>query len=118
MRPERQNQIPSKEFEKKLCQIYENAVLALNAMIDDGPVYISCTLLSIKGLRLSRANSIDLYYPTFDREVISTSESEIPDRREGRPYAGAMLPLINLIWQANGYVESPHATQNWNPFAY
>jgi hypothetical protein len=116
--PEKQNQIPSKDFEKKLCQTYENAVLTLNAMVDDGPIYISCTLLSVKGLRLSRANSIDLYYPTFDREVISTSEFQIPDRLEGRPYAGAMLPLINSIWQSNGYVESPHATQNWNPFAY
>jgi hypothetical protein len=47
---EKQNQIPSKDFEKKLCQIYENALRTLNAMNDDGPIYISCTLISIKCL--------------------------------------------------------------------
>jgi hypothetical protein len=51
--------------------------------------------------------------------VISTPEVEIVDRTEERPYRETLLPIINAVWQANGYEETPFLHRDngaWNPF--
>jgi hypothetical protein len=48
---------------------------------------------------------------TFDREVIQTPEVEI-DRTESAPYRDSLLPVVDSIWQANGY-EGTQLLWNW-----
>jgi len=48
---------------------------------------------------------------TFDRNVIQTPETQI-DRSEEPPYRSSLLPIVDSIWQANGYEGTPW-TKNW-----
>lgn len=115
----RENSIPSKAFEKKIAEIYESGLRLLATLNVEDPVYFACALVMVRGLRLSRDQMWDVGEShTFDRDVIATPDFQILDRLEGRPYFGSVLPLINSIWQANGYEQSPFAGSAWNPFNY
>ena len=115
----RGNSIPSKAFEKKVAEIYESGLRVLNTLNVQDPVYFGCALIMVRGLRLSRDQMWDVGEShTFDRDVITTPDFQIPDRNESRPYIDSILPLLNSIWQANGYERSPFAEPAWNPFIY
>jgi len=110
----RPRNIPSKVFEEKLVQIFGNAVLLLDRLAVDDPVYLSCALVGVQNSKLSR-DGLSFYLSdvqhTFDREVIQTSELQI-DRGESPPYRGSLLPIVDSIWQANGYEQTPWL-RNW-----
>jgi hypothetical protein len=112
--------IPSIDFERTMASIFENGLEILNRMGVEDPVYVSCALVNVGGYRLSRENFSDYLGGThaFDREVIVTPEILITDRREARPYKTSLLPIINSIWQANGYESSPFMNKpgGWDPF--
>jgi len=115
----RGNSIPSKAFERKVAEIYEGGLRLLNTLDVEDPVYFACALIMVRSLRLSRDQMWDVGEShTFDRDVISSPDFQILDRNESRPYIGSILPLINSIWQANGYEQSPFAGPAWNPFNY
>lgn len=111
--------IPSKALEKRLVVTFENALLAINRLGIEDPVYFSCTLVGVRGLRLSR-DGISFYHTdvqyTFDRPIIQTPEVQI-DRTEVSPYRNSVLPVVDAIWQANGYEQTPWRTgaNDWNP---
>ena len=115
----RESSIPSKAFERKIAEIYESGLRLLVALNVEDPVYFACALVMIRGPRPSRDRMWDVGEShTFDRDVITTPDFQILDRHEGRPYIGSVLPLINSIWQANGYEQSPFSGPAWNPFNY
>jgi len=64
------------------------------------------------GMRLSLSNPDGIgVQHTFDRDVIQTPEVEI-DRMEPKPYRDSLLPVVDSIWQANGY-EGTQSHWNW-----
>lgn len=102
--------IPSKAFEEKLVGVFGNAILVLDRLGIEDPVYFSCALVGVKDSMLSR-DGLAFYYDDdvthrFDRHVIQAPEVEI-DRNEPTPYPGYLLPIVDSIWQANGYEETP-----------
>lgn len=110
----RPGDIPSKAFEEKLVGMFGNAALALGRLGVADPVYISCTLVNVKDYSLSR-DGISFYQNDvqhkFDRHVIRTPDLQI-DRTERPPYQNTLLPIVDSIWQANGYEETPWL-QKW-----
>jgi len=106
--------IPSKAFEEKLVNVFGNAVVLLNQFGVEDPVYLSCVLIGVRDSGLSRDGVSffdDDVLHKFDREVIQSPELEI-DRGEPAPYRNSLLPMVNSIWQANGYEETPWLA-NW-----
>lgn len=113
----RERDIPSRAFEKKIAETYENALQILDMLGVDDPIYASCTLTAVRGSRLSRDSYMDVGEPLlFDRDVVAIPEIEIADRHEARPFRTSLLPIINSVWQANGYEQSPFANEAWDPF--
>jgi hypothetical protein len=114
------NLLPSEDVERTIAELYENGLETLNLMGTDDPIYVSCSLLSVKGYRLSRGDELEYLNGTtaFDRTVISTPEIQISDRSESRPFKSSLLPMINSVWQANGYEGSwfVRPSGDWNPF--
>ena len=114
--------IPSKPLEKKLAEIFENGITWLNSNATEDPVYFCCSLIGVRGMRLSRHWTFDVS-PTlsFDRQVIAIPEIQITDRKEARPYRSSLLPIVNSIWQANGYESTPFLADSggqWDPFTF
>jgi hypothetical protein len=73
------------------------------------PVYFCCTLIGVKDLGLSRDNIAffaDEIQHKFDREIIESPEVEI-DLKESPPYRRSLIPIVDAIWQANGYEGTP-----------
>jgi hypothetical protein len=99
--------IPGRAFEEKLVNAFGNALLVVNRLAIEDPIYFSCALIGVQGLRLSRGNLefIDVQH-TFDRQIIQTPEAQI-DRSERTPYLTTLLPIVDSIWQANGYEQTP-----------
>lgn len=110
----RPGDIPSKAFEEKLVGTFGNAALALGRLGVEDPVYMSCTLVNVKDYGLSR-DGISFYHDDvqhkFDRQVIQTPDLQI-NRAEPTPYPNSLLPVVDSIWQANGYEETPWL-RNW-----
>jgi hypothetical protein len=106
---EETSQIPSRTFEEKLIEVFGNALLLINQLGITDTVYFSCTLLGVQGLRLSRTKFNDLVKHTFDRQIVQTPEVQI-DLSESEPYRSSLLPVVNSIWQANGYSMTPFAS--------
>lgn len=106
--------IPSKAFEEKLVGTFGNAALALGRLGVEDPVYMSCTLVNVKDYGLSR-DGISFYHDDvqhkFDRQVIQTPDLQI-NRAEPTPHRNSLLPIVDSIWQANGYEETPWL-RNW-----
>ncbi len=101
--------IPSKAFEQKLVETFSNGVSTLKRLGIEDPIYFSCTLVGVKNCALSR-DGIAFYgdevQHRFDRQVIQSPDLEI-DRNEPAPYRNTLLPVVDSIWQANGYQETP-----------
>lgn len=118
----RENDVPSIVFEKMLVETFGNALRAITRIGVGDPVYFSCTLVGVQGLRLTQAQ-IALNYigtqHTFDRQIIQTPEAQI-DRAESSPYRNSVLPVVNSIWQANGYERTPFegSPGDWNPLRH
>ena|ERR1700690_2169301 len=75
----------------------------------EDPVYFSCALIGVQGLRLSQTGNPLIDHGAmhaFDRHMILTPEVQI-DRSESRPYCNSVLPVVNSIWQACGYEQTP-----------
>jgi hypothetical protein len=105
----RENQIPSKTLEVDVVNVFENALEAVHRFEIEDPVYFSATLMGVQGKALSR-EGIPFHRPnvqhSFDRQIIQTPEVEI-DRTETRPYHKSAMTVINAIWQAGGYEQTP-----------
>ncbi len=101
--------IPSKAFEQKLVETFSNGVSTLKRLGIYDPIYFSCTLVGVKNCALSR-DGIAFYgdevQHRFDRQVIQSPDLEI-DRNEPAPYRNTLLSVVDSIWQANGYQETP-----------
>ena len=105
----RPGDIPSKAFEKKLQEVFGNAISILKRLQIDGPVYLSCTLVGVKDAGLSRDGIAffgDEVQHRFDRQIIQSPEVEI-DLKEPPPYRMSLIPIVEAIWQANGYEGTP-----------
>jgi hypothetical protein len=109
----RESEIPSRSFEEKLEATFANALLIVNQIGVSDPNYFSCTLIDVRGMRLSRSEVYTVgIAPTFDRQVIQTPEVQI-DRTESKPFRNSLLPVVDAIWQANGYEGTPFRDM-WN----
>lgn len=111
--------IPSKAFEQKVIELFKNGLLVLDSLGVDDPVYVCFALVNVEGLTLSRGQRSPLLDPpSFDRQVINTPELQILDRSQQMPFRDSLLPLVNHVWQANGYERSPWASAegDWRPF--
>jgi hypothetical protein len=108
----REWEIPSGSFEEKLISTFGNALLVINRIGIEGPIYFSAALTGVKNMRFAISNPYGIgINHTFDRDVIQTPEIEI-DRMEPKPYRDSLLPVVDSIWQANGY-EGTQSPWNW-----
>jgi hypothetical protein len=115
----RENDVPSIAFERILVATFGNALRSIAEIGVEDPVYFSCTLVGVQGLRLTQANPVLNYIGrqhTFDRQIIQTPDTQI-DRTESSPYRNSVLPVVNSIWQASGYERTPFegGPGDWNP---
>jgi hypothetical protein len=113
-----EKEIPSKAFEQKLIEAFENALLIAKKFGIDHPTYFGCTLIGVQGMRLSRAGLFEIGVAhTFDRPVIQSPEVQI-DRTEPKPYRRSVLPVVDSLWQATGYEQTPwrDPSGEWNPY--
>jgi hypothetical protein len=102
-----ESEIPGEAFEGKLVNTFGSALLVINRIGINDPIYFSAALTGVKGMRLSRPDRYEIgFQHTFDREIIQTPEMQI-DRAEEAPYRDSVFPIANSIWQANGYEETP-----------
>lgn len=109
----RPGEIPSKTFESKLIGAFGNALLALRTLAIEDPVYFSCTLIGIQGftlLPIELALEYGKVRHKFDRDVVQSPDFQI-DRSEPSPYHNSLLPIVDSIWQANGYEGTPWLTE-------
>ena len=107
-------QIPSKTLEEKLVASFSNGLLVLRTLGVEDPIYFSCSLVGIQGFTLltqELAFHFGDVQHKFDRDTILSPEIQI-DRSEQSPYCNSLLPIVDSIWQANGYEGTPWL-QNW-----
>jgi Putative DNA-binding domain len=105
-------QIPSGLFEERLINMFGNALLIINRVGIEGPIYFSAALTGVRNMRFAISNPYGIGVDhAFDRDVIQTPEIEI-DSRDPAPYRDSLLPIVDSIWQANGY-EGTQSPWNW-----
>lgn len=89
--------IPSQSFEEKLVAAFGNALLVINRIGIEDPIYFSCTLVGVQGLRLSRGGLLEIgVQHAFDRQVIQTPDVQV-DRAEPNPYRNSLLPIVDSM---------------------
>lgn len=116
LNPELPPYIPSVDFEETLLRGTRNYLSLLQAIEIASPLYVSLSLLEVRGYRLATPNTYwrysgmaidrsDLILPEVVVEDISTSPETI------------LRPLIDMVWNAGGYRCSPNFDENgqWKP---
>jgi hypothetical protein len=102
--------IASVSFEDKLKSIFKAALSLLSQMEVADPIFVSLTLIGVKGMTLSM--SPDVSEP-FDRDVIVCPDIQIQNLDEGFPYPSTLLPIVDSVWQAAGRGRSPFTALTW-----
>jgi len=99
--------IPSGILEQKLVDTFEKAMSLLKSLEVLPPIYVTLTLIGVKGAKLATP-----YYDSgyeshlIDRDVVVCPDVEIQQSLEEHPYSTTLLPLVNSVWQAAGIAQS------------
>jgi hypothetical protein len=107
--------IPSGILEQKIVATFEQAQALLNYLEVSPPVYVTLTLIGVKGTRLATPYYSDRYgYESdlIDRDVIVCPDVEVQHVKEERPYPTTLLPIVNSVWQAAGIAQSLNIKQD------
>jgi hypothetical protein len=112
------NHIPSQLFEQKIVERFADAVSLLKELEVPEPIFVTLTLLRMKGRVMATPNALWAYTSTpFDRDTILSPDMLIENLRNDSPPSETLLPIANSIWQAAGREQSPYlegAYRIWN----
>jgi len=107
--------IASGNLEGYMVRAFGIALRLLSNLEVSDPVYVTLTLIGVKGKRLATPRSWEDSTPGFDRDVILCPDVEIKESLEDEPYPATLLPLVNSIWQAAGIEQTPFFMNGiWN----
>jgi hypothetical protein len=102
-------------FESKIVQAFGAAMALLKHLEVSEPVFVSLTLIGMKG----RAMSLSVFETShpFDRDLILCSDVLVQNLSDVMPYSAALLPIVNSVWQSAGRHGSPYVDSNgrWQP---
>jgi len=116
-----QTEIPSQLFEQAIAQAFANAVGLLSILKVPEPIFATLTLLGMKDRQMALpqypyVSAPGSFINRFDRDVIFCPDVRMENLAQGYPFASTLLPLINSVWQAAGFKQSPYILDgNWNP---
>jgi len=104
--------IPSGILEEKLVATFEQALSLLKSLEVSPPVYVTLTLIDVKGVKLATPYFADGYEShSIDRNVVVCPDVQIQRVTEDRPYPTTLLPIVNSVWQAAGVAQSLYIRQ-------
>jgi hypothetical protein len=105
--------IPSGILEEKLVATFEQALSLLKSLEVSPPIYVTLTLIGVKGAKLATPyySDGDESHP-IDRDVIVCPDVEIQNVAEDHPYPTTLLPIVNSVWQAAGIAQSLYIRQD------
>jgi hypothetical protein len=105
--------IPSGILEEKLVATFGQAMSLLKGLEVSPPVYVTLTLIDVKGAKLATpyfANGYESH--PIDRVVVVCPDVEVQHFAEDPPYPATLLPIINSVWQAAGIAQSLNIKQD------
>ncbi len=104
--------IPSGILEQKLVATFEQALSLLKSLEVSPPIYVTLTLIGVKGTKLATPYYADGYKSDLiDRDVVVCPDVEVQHVTEERPYPTTLLPIVNSVWQAAGIAQSLNIKQ-------
>jgi hypothetical protein len=106
--------VPSQVFESKLIETFHGALSLLSRLDVAGPVFVSLTLVEVKGMSMALPHSAQIWNYTsepFDRDVILCPDILIQKLEEGSPYPSTLRPIVDAVWQASGRERTPYAAK-------
>jgi hypothetical protein len=113
--------MPVATLEERLVSTFEQSVALLKDLDVSPPLYVSLTLIGVKGARFATPSRMDRDGESsdpIDREVVVCPDVEVQQFTEERPYQTTLLPIVNSIWQAAGIAQSLSIIQDkwqvWN----
>lgn len=101
-------------LEGKLVSTFEQSIALLKDLDVSAPVYVSLSLMGVKGARFVTPIRLDRdgeQSDPIDREVVVCPDVEVQHFTEERPYQTTLLPLVNAVWQAAGIAQSLNIIQ-------
>jgi hypothetical protein len=102
-------------FESKIVQAFGGAMALLKHLEITEPVFVSLTLIGMKG----RAISLSVFETShpFDRDLILCPDVLVQNLSDATPYPSSLLPIVNSVWQAAGRPGTPYIDPggNWKP---
>ena len=107
--------VPSQILEEKLIEIFERANSLLTHLDVIEPVYVSLTLVRVRGMMLALPQYAHMWKHTsepFDRDIVVCPDMQVQNTYEGSPYRTTLFPIVNAVWQAAGLAQSPYK-QRW-----
>jgi hypothetical protein len=102
-------------FEEKLARTFTNAMHLLMNLEVPEPVFVSLSLLDVKGRTMTLPASSYIYGSTshpFDRDVVLCPDVLIPRMKGELALSPVLLPIINAVWQAAGREKTPYLDAN------
>jgi hypothetical protein len=103
--------VPSQVFEQKIAETFTNAVWLLRELQVAEPIFVTLTLLGMKGRTMALPRNLQVYGFTtepFDRDVILCPDMLMENLAEGPPYPSTLLPVVDAVWQAAGRDRTPY----------
>lgn len=108
--------IASKVFEQALITASEMYLDALRDMNVPPPIFVLLSLLGYKGYDMAASASYMRYESTpIDRDVLAIPEVLVEEY--GTNPSEFMCPILDMVWNASGWPESPNFDEdgNWEP---
>jgi len=100
--------VPSQEFERKIMETFRGGLALLRLLEVPNPVYVSLTLMGVRGMKMSIGER-SVSQP-FDRDVIVCPDMQIQNIEEGYPYPTTLLPIVDAVGRQQGAAR-PHTNR-------
>jgi len=112
--------LPHIAYEKELIESVKKFTAALNAFQVFAPLFISITLLGVKGVALTTRNSFTRYTAPIDRQNLILPELMVEDYGKvanDNDIARLLRPALDSVWNACGEPWSINFNKdgNWSP---
>ena len=107
--------IPSFAYEEAVVTYVPRCFEIMRKLGCSPPVLVGISLIGVRGLKLSVDRRVDWSTTSgeIDRDVLMLPEIVVEDL--STPVAPLLRPTLNLVWNACGFLSSPHFDDagNW-----
>jgi hypothetical protein len=112
-----QAHVASQVFEEKIIKTFASALSLLNSLEVEPPIFVSLTLIGMKGRTMAMPQNWGNMYQfsdPFDREIILCPDMLVQNAGDVNLNETTLLPIVNAVWQASGTEETPYlGTRLW-----